>query len=118
MLSSLCFLNDTTSIIHLLSYYFVENAKVLAGKSAKPETINKLTWIILTHHQDISHIQVIKVFHSGYHYHVEACIGLPVDTTLSKASEISSSLEQKLENLVEIDHAVIRTRLHGQKLQS
>ncbi|KAJ8320871.1 hypothetical protein KUTeg_002458 [Tegillarca granosa] len=81
-----------------------ENTKAIAGKSAKPDTINKLAWMILNHHEDISHIN--------------ACIELPADTTLSKSTDISTSLEKKLENIVEIDHAVIHTQQRRQKLKT
>lgn len=50
---------------------FLENVKCLLGKSASPETIQKLTWICFHHSSQILFIDTVRAYTFGIKYLVE-----------------------------------------------
>nr|XP_023887354.1 metal tolerance protein 10-like [Quercus suber]POE67494.1 metal tolerance protein 10 [Quercus suber] len=84
-----------------------ENVFALIGRSAPPEFLAKLTYLIWNHHEDIKHIDTVRAYTFGSHYFVEVDIVLPQDMLLNKAHNIGETLQEKLEQLPEIERAFV-----------
>ncbi|XP_051125484.1 metal tolerance protein 10-like [Andrographis paniculata] len=85
----------------------VENVWSLIGRTAPPEFLTKLTYLIWNHHQDIQHIDTVRAYTFGSHYFVEVDIVLPEDMLLSRAHNIGEKLQEKLEQLPEVERAFV-----------
>ena len=85
----------------------IENVWSLIGKTAPAEYIAKLTYLIWNHDQDIKHIETVRAYSFGSHYFVEVHIVLPGDMPVSQAHDIGETLEEKLEQLPEIERAFV-----------
>ena len=88
---------------------FFENLSALIGRTAPPEFLAKLTFLLLNHHEDINHIDTVRAFTSSSdQYFVEVDIVLPQDMVLSKARDIGKTLKEKLEQLPEVERASVQ----------
>ncbi|XP_022682664.1 metal tolerance protein 7 isoform X4 [Setaria italica] len=85
----------------------LENVGTLIGKSAPAEYLTKLTYLIWNHHEEIQHIDTVRAYTFGTHYFVEVDIVLPGDMPLSQAHDIGESLQEKLEQLPEVERAFV-----------
>ncbi|KAF2302902.1 hypothetical protein GH714_010792 [Hevea brasiliensis] len=85
----------------------MENVWSLIGRAAPPEYIAKLTYLIWNHHEEIKKIDTIRAYTFGIHYFVEADIVLPEDMSLSHAHNIGEALQEKLEQLPEVERAFV-----------
>ncbi|KDP27701.1 hypothetical protein JCGZ_19824 [Jatropha curcas] len=85
----------------------MENVWSLIGKTAPPEYLAKLTYLIWNHHEEIKHIDTIRAYTFGCNYFVEADIVLPEDMSLSQAHNIGETLQEKLELLPEVERAFV-----------
>ncbi|KAM7257640.1 hypothetical protein ACFE04_013381 [Oxalis oulophora] len=85
----------------------LENVNSLAGKSATPEYLQKLTYLCWNHHKAIRHIDTVRAYTFGSHYFVEVDIVLPSVMPLQEAHDIGESLQEKLEQLPEIERAFV-----------
>ncbi|KAK8452289.1 hypothetical protein SEVIR_5G086900v4 [Setaria viridis] len=85
----------------------LENVGTLIGKSAPAEYLTKLTYLIWNHHEEIRHIDTVRAYTFGTHYFVEVDIVLPGDMPLSQAHDIGESLQEKLEQLPEVERAFV-----------
>ncbi|XP_030966726.1 metal tolerance protein 9-like [Quercus lobata] len=85
----------------------IENVWALIGRTAPPEFLAKLTYLIWNHHEDIKHIDTVRAYTFGSNYFVEVDIILPQDMLLNKAHNIGESLQVKLEQLPEIERAFV-----------
>ncbi|XP_050233892.1 metal tolerance protein 10-like [Mercurialis annua] len=85
----------------------MENVWSLIGRTAPPECIAKLTYMIWNHDEEIQHIDTVRAYTFGSHYFVEADIVLPEDMSLSKAHNIGETLQEKLEQLPEVERAFV-----------
>jgi divalent metal cation (Fe/Co/Zn/Cd) transporter len=85
----------------------VENVGTLIGRSAPAEYLTKLTYLIWNHHEEIRHIDTVRAYTFGTHYFVEVDIVLPGDMPLSHAHDIGESLQEKLEQLPEVERAFV-----------
>ncbi|EEF43547.1 metal tolerance protein 9 [Ricinus communis] len=86
----------------------VENIWSLVGRTAPAEYLAKLTYIIWNHHKEIKQIETVRAYTFGCEYYfVEAHIVLPEDMSLNQAHDIGETLEQKLEQLVEVERAFV-----------
>ncbi|GJT19690.1 cation efflux family protein, partial [Tanacetum coccineum] len=52
----------------------MENVKQLIGRSAPPDFLAKLTYLIWNHHEVIKHIDTVRAYTFGSHYFVEVDI--------------------------------------------
>ncbi|XP_042520293.1 metal tolerance protein 9-like [Macadamia integrifolia] len=84
-----------------------ENVWSLIGRTAPPEYLSKLTFLIWNHHEEIKHIDTVRAYTFGSHYFVEVDIVLPADMPLSEAHNIGEKLQEKLEQLPEIERAFV-----------
>ncbi|XP_070207634.1 uncharacterized protein [Littorina saxatilis] len=99
----------------LISLYIVfnwwqtgsEQIKMLTGHTARPDFLSKLTWTAMNHHRKIRHIDTVRAFHFGNNFLVELDIVLPEDMSLRVAHDIGESLQQKLENVPEVERAFV-----------
>ena len=85
----------------------IENVWALIGRTAPPEFLAKLTYLIWNHHEDIKHIDTVRAYTFGSNYFVEVDIVLRQDMLLNKAHNIGESLQVKLEQLPEIERAFV-----------
>ncbi|KAK3025087.1 hypothetical protein RJ639_044327 [Escallonia herrerae] len=85
----------------------VENVWSLVGRTAPPHFLAKLTYLIWNHHEEIKHIDTVRAYTFGSHYFVEVDIVLPEDMLLSQAHHIGETLQEKLEQLPEVERAFV-----------
>ncbi|EEF46559.1 cation efflux protein/ zinc transporter, putative [Ricinus communis] len=99
-------IDPTGAIIHL-ARTVIENVRSLIGRTAPPEFIAKLTYLIWNHHEEIKHIDTVRAYTFGSHYFVEVDIVLPEDMLLNQAHNIGETLQEKLEQLPEVERAFV-----------
>ncbi|XWS10574.1 hypothetical protein CRYUN_Cryun38cG0007800 [Craigia yunnanensis] len=85
----------------------IENVWSLIGRTAPPHFLAILTNLIWNHHEEIQHIDTVRAYTFGSHYFVEVDIVLSEDMLLSKAHNIGEKLQEKLEQLPEIERAFV-----------
>ncbi|KAL9352008.1 hypothetical protein Peur_054688 [Populus x canadensis] len=85
----------------------MENVWSLIGRTAPPEYLAKLTYLIWNHHEEIKQIDTVRAYTFGSHYFVEADIVLPEDMSLGHAHNIGETLQEKLEQLSEVERAFV-----------
>ncbi|KAL2495724.1 Metal tolerance protein 10 [Forsythia ovata] len=85
----------------------IENVWSLIGRTAPPDFLAKLTYLIWNHHREIKHIDTVRAYTFGSHYFVEVDIVLPEDMLLSIAHNIGETLQEKLEQLPEVERAFV-----------
>ncbi|PRQ30381.1 putative cation efflux protein [Rosa chinensis] len=85
----------------------MENVWSLIGKTAPAEYLAKLTYLIWNHDKQIKHIDTVRAYTFGINYFVEVDIVLPGEMSLSEAHNIGEALQEKLENLPEVERAFV-----------
>ncbi|XP_058071306.1 metal tolerance protein 10-like [Magnolia sinica] len=85
----------------------VENVWSLIGRSAPPDYLTKMTYLIWNHHERIEHITTVRAYAFGLQYFVEVDIVLPGDMPLSEAHNIGETLQEKIEQLPEVERAFV-----------
>ncbi|WOL01182.1 metal tolerance protein 7-like [Canna indica] len=85
----------------------VENVWLLIGRTAPPDFLAKLTFLIWNHHKDIKHIDTVRAYTFGSQYFAEVDIVLPADMPLKQAHDIGETLQEKLEQLLEVERAFV-----------
>ncbi|PON33941.1 Cation efflux protein [Parasponia andersonii] len=85
----------------------IENVWSLIGRTAPPDFLAKLTYLIWNHHKEIKHIDTVRAYTFGSHYFVEVDIVLPEDMILVEAHDIGETLQEKLEQLPEVERAFV-----------
>lgn len=104
---TLCLLQLALYTIRTWSMTVLENVNSLVGKSAAPEYLQKLTYLCWNHNEAIKHIDTVRAYTFGSHYFVEVDIVLPAGMPLKEAHDIGESLQEKLEQLPEIERAFV-----------
>ncbi|WJX93254.1 Metal tolerance protein 10 [Trifolium repens] len=85
----------------------IENVSSLIGRTAPPDFLAKLTYLIWNHHEEVKHIDTVRAYTFGAHYFVEVDIVLPKDMPLNQAHNIGETLQEKLEQLPEVERAFV-----------
>lgn len=85
----------------------MENVWSLIGKTATPDFLTKLTYLIWNHHSEIKHIATVRAYTLGSQYFVEVDIVLPGNMLLSRAHDIGETLQEKLEHLPAVERAFV-----------
>ncbi|XP_061363434.1 metal tolerance protein 9-like [Gastrolobium bilobum] len=85
----------------------IENVRSLIGRTAPPDFLAKLTYLIWNHHEAVKHIDTVRAYTFGAHYFVEVDIVLPEDMLLNQAHNIGETLQEKLEQLPEVERAFV-----------
>ncbi|RWV97237.1 hypothetical protein BHE74_00002699 [Ensete ventricosum] len=93
--------------IRTWSMTVLENVNSLVGRSAAPEYLQKLTYLCWNHHKAIRHIDTVRAYTFGSHYFVEVDIVLPSEMPLREAHDIGEALQEKLEQLPQIERAFV-----------
>nr|KAG5706461.1 hypothetical protein BaRGS_032854 [Batillaria attramentaria] len=97
----------TVYIIYTWWRMGADQIKLLTGRTATPEFLSKVTWMVLDHDENIRHIETVRAFHSGNNFLVEVDIVLPETMHLGVAHDIGERLQQKLESLPEVERAFV-----------
>ncbi|XP_043700709.1 metal tolerance protein 9-like [Telopea speciosissima] len=84
-----------------------ENVWSLIGRTAPPNYLSKLTYLIWNHHEEIKLIDTVRAYTFGSHYFVEVDIVLPEVMPLNQAHNIGETLQEKLEQLPEVERAFV-----------
>lgn len=85
----------------------IENVWSLIGRTAPPEFLAKLTYLIWNHHEEIKQIDTVRAYTFGSNYFVEVDVVLPENMLLSQAHNIGETLQEKLEQLTEVERAFV-----------
>nr|ASM90222.1 cation efflux family protein [Sesuvium portulacastrum] len=85
----------------------IENVWSLIGRTAPPDFLAKLTYLIWNHHEEIKQIDTVRAYTFGSHYFVEVDIVLPENMFLNQAHNIGETLQEKLEQLPEVERAFV-----------
>ncbi|KAG1360599.1 Metal tolerance protein 7 [Cocos nucifera] len=85
----------------------LKNVRLLIGKTAPPEYLTRLTYLIWNHHEEIKHIDTVKAYTFGSQYFVEVDIVLSGNMPLKEAHDIGETLQEKLERLPEVERAFV-----------
>ncbi|KAJ8568401.1 hypothetical protein K7X08_027934 [Anisodus acutangulus] len=85
----------------------LENVWSLIGRTAPPDFLAKITYLVWNHHERIKHIDTVRAYTFGTQYFVEVDIVLPEDMFLNQAHNIGETLQEKLEQLVEVERAFV-----------
>ncbi|XP_076948960.1 metal tolerance protein 9-like [Bidens hawaiensis] len=85
----------------------MENVWSLIGRTAPPDFLAKVTYLVWNHHEEIKHIDTVRAYTFGSQYFVEVDIVLPEDMLLSQAHNIGEMLQEKLEQLPEVERAFV-----------
>ncbi|TXG71361.1 hypothetical protein EZV62_006296 [Acer yangbiense] len=85
----------------------MENVWSLIGRTAPAEYLAKLTYLIWNHHEEIKQIETVRAYNLGCQYFVEVDIVLPGEMSLSEAHNIGETLQEKLEQLSEVERAFV-----------
>ena len=87
---------------------FFENLSALIGRTAPPEFLAKLIYLIGNHHEDIKYTDIVRAYaFSSDQYFVEFGIVLPQYTSLRDMHAIDETLQVKLEQLLEVARAFV-----------
>nr|GLL31719.1 metal tolerance protein 4-like [Ipomoea trifida]GMD13101.1 metal tolerance protein 4-like [Ipomoea batatas]GMD14849.1 metal tolerance protein 4-like [Ipomoea batatas] len=84
----------------------LENAASLVGRSAPPEVLQKLTYLVVRHPQ-VKRVDTVRAYTFGVLYFVEVDIELPEDLPLKESHTIGESLQIKIEKLPEVERAFV-----------
>ncbi|KAF8131622.1 CDF manganese transporter [Boletus edulis] len=84
-----------------------EQFGLLAGKSAPNEFIQLVTYKAMTFSTEIDKVDTVRAYHSGPEYFVEVDIVMNASTPLWKAHDISQQLQDKLEDLPNVERAFV-----------
>ncbi|XP_062170051.1 metal tolerance protein 10-like [Alnus glutinosa] len=85
----------------------MENVSSLIGRTAPPEYLAKLTYLSWNHRKEIEHIEALRAYTFGRNYFVEVHIVLPGGMALGEAHNIGESLQEKLEQLPDVERAFV-----------
>ncbi|KAI4323254.1 hypothetical protein L6164_022875 [Bauhinia variegata] len=89
----------------------MENVWSLIGKTAPPEYLAKLTYLVWNHDKEIKHIDTVRAYTFGSNYFVEIDIVLSQEMSLAQAHDIGETLQDKLEMFPEIERAFVHVDL-------
>ena len=84
-----------------------EQIRHLAGHTAEPELLNKLTWMALNHSKEIKGIETVRAYHFGTNFLVEIHLVLQEDMDLKNAHNIGETLQQKIEKFPDVERAFV-----------
>jgi cation diffusion facilitator family transporter len=81
--------------------------ELLAGKSAPHTFLQLIVYKAATFSADIIKLDTVRAYHSGPDYFVEVDIVMDGDTPLWKAHDISQQLQDKIEDLPNVERAFV-----------
>ncbi|KAI9570122.1 CDF manganese transporter [Boletus coccyginus] len=96
-----------TGVIIAWVHTIYEQFGLLAGKSAPNDFIQLVIYKAMTFSADIDKVDTVRAYHSGPDYFVEVDIVMDALTPLWKAHDISQQLQDKLEELPNVERAFV-----------
>eukprot|EP00250_Pteridium_aquilinum_P021474 c25137_g1_i3 orf=90-713(+) len=84
-----------------------KNIRLLVGKSASPEVLQKITYLCWNHDQRIQQIDTVRAYSCGVEYVAEVDIVLPKEMQLGESHDIGEALQNKLESLPFVERAFV-----------
>ncbi|KAF8640662.1 hypothetical protein AX17_000319 [Amanita inopinata Kibby_2008] len=81
--------------------------ELLAGKSAPHDFLQLLIYKAATFNDEIDKIDTVRAYHSGPDYFVEIDVVMGADTPLWKAHDISQQLQDRIEELPNVERAFV-----------
>uniref|UniRef100_A0A0N5A2E7 ZT_dimer domain-containing protein n=1 Tax=Parastrongyloides trichosuri TaxID=131310 RepID=A0A0N5A2E7_PARTI len=84
-----------------------EQMKILSGRSASPDFINRIIKICLDHDERINFIDTVYVYHFGTRFLVEVHVVLDENMLLKEAHDISETLQINIEALNDVERAFV-----------
>ena len=96
-----------TILNNLFCNCLVAQARILTGLTADPAFISKITWLCLNHHYHVVYVQSVKAYHSGYNFVTEVDLVLSEDLTFKESRDISSSLQDTIQSLGDVERAYV-----------
>ncbi|XP_059669293.1 metal tolerance protein 10-like [Cornus florida] len=85
----------------------MENVWSLIGRTAPPEYLTKLMYLVWNHDEEIKNIDTVRAYTFGSHYFVEVDIVLAGDMSITQAHNIGETLQEKIEQLPEVERAFV-----------
>lgn len=85
----------------------LEHFDQLLGKAADAEMTNLLTFMACTHHEEVRHVDTVRVYHVGNGLYAEVDIVLDSEMPLHKAHDIGESLQLRIENLDNVERCFV-----------
>uniref|UniRef100_A0A0K0FUN2 ZT_dimer domain-containing protein n=1 Tax=Strongyloides venezuelensis TaxID=75913 RepID=A0A0K0FUN2_STRVS len=84
-----------------------EQMKILSGRSANPDFINRIIKICIDHDDRINFIDTVYVYHFGTRFLVEVHVVLDENMLLKEAHDISEALQNNIEALNDVERAFV-----------
>jgi cation diffusion facilitator family transporter len=100
-------------IITMWSLTAKQQIKLLTGRAAPTEVLNKLTLLAYNHDPRIVMVDTVRAYYSGNRYIVEVHVVLPEDLSLKEAHNIGEPLALKIEELESVERAFVHLDYEG-----
>ncbi|KAI5064915.1 hypothetical protein GOP47_0019610 [Adiantum capillus-veneris] len=84
-----------------------KNIRLLVGKTATPEILQKITYVCWNFDKRIQKIDTVRAYSCGGEYVAEVDIVLPKEMQLGESHDIGEGLQNKLESLPFIERAFV-----------
>ena len=84
-----------------------EQVQMLAGLSAKPDFLSKLTYLACNHDERVLFIDTVRAYHFGTKFLVECDIVLPETMPLKEAHDIGEALQVRIEQMEDVERAFV-----------
>ena len=80
---------------------------LLVGVTASVETQQLITYVCLTHSQEVKGIDTVRVYHSGPRLIAEVDVVMMAEASLRDTHDVAEELQSKLESLPDIERAYV-----------
>lgn len=95
-------------ILFLWLHTAIGEFKLLIGYTAEPQMLNSITYIAMTHNDDvIKAVDTVRAYHSGPRLIIEVDIVVDPDETVKLAHDVAEELQFKLETLPNVERAFV-----------
>jgi cation diffusion facilitator family transporter len=96
-----------TYIIYNWTDTAIGQIKAMVGVSAPPEFLTQLTYLAWNHHPEIVCIDTVRAYTFGPKFFVEVDVVLPEETELRSAHDIGESLQDRIEEMEDVERAFV-----------
>ena len=84
-----------------------EQMQLIVGISADPQFLQLLTYIAMTHHSLITHVDTVRAYHSGARLFVEVDIVMSPETPLRIIHDVAETLQNRYERMDHVERAFV-----------
>ncbi|KAI9353745.1 cation efflux protein [Obelidium mucronatum] len=85
----------------------IEHVQKFIGESASQIFLNRITYLAMTHHDDILQVDTVRAYSSGAGYFVEVDIVMDPSTPLRHSHDVAEALQVKIETLEDVERAFV-----------